>query len=246
MAKMHVKHDIYRGRDPREIPQYAIWEASHLLKIPAATLRTWIKGREYDTRQYGTREFEPIIMLPDANLTLLSFINLVEAHVLDSIRYKHQIPLPKVRDAVSYLRNSLNSKHPLADYAFKRRGVDLVIHEAGEILNVSRKGQLGLKGIIESYLDRIEYDSEQGIAANLYPYLKRHPKELEDEPKLVLIDPRISFGKPVLVGVGVPTAIVADRHDAGETIAELADDYGCEASEIAKAIEYERALPKAA
>jgi hypothetical protein len=28
------QRDIYGGRDPREVPQYAIWEASHLLKIP--------------------------------------------------------------------------------------------------------------------------------------------------------------------------------------------------------------------
>jgi uncharacterized protein (DUF433 family) len=67
-----------------------------------------------------------------------------------------------------------------------------------------------------------------------------------EEPKLVLIDPRISFGKPILVGVGVPTSVVADRFDAGETTAELADDYGCEEAEIQKAIQYERAHPKAA
>jgi uncharacterized protein (DUF433 family) len=243
---MARKYDIYKGRDPREIPQYSVWEAAHWLKIPPATLRSWIKGRDYATRHYGKRAFEPVIMLPDKQLPLLSFINLVEAHVLDSLRYKHSVPLPNVRDAISYLRDSLDSKHPLADYAFKLRGVDLVIEEADEILNVSRKGQLGLKGIIESYLKRIEYDPDEGIAAHLYPYLKRHPKELEDEPKLVLIDPRISFGKPILVGVGVPTAVVADRRAAGEKVGELAKDYGCEASEIEKAIEYERALPKAA
>ena len=62
----------------------------------------------------------------------------------------------------------------------------------------------------------------------------------------MLIDPRISFGKPVLVGVGVPTAVIADRFDAGESVGELAKDYGCEALDIKQAIDYERTLPKAA
>ena len=167
--------------------------------------------------------------------------------MLDAIRYKHNVPLPKVRDAMSYLRDEFQSAHPLAEYAFEeRRGIDLIIREGNNILNISRRGQFAFKEIIEKYLTRIEYDSNKGIAAHLYPYLTRHPKELEDEPKLVLIDPRISFGKPVLVGVGVPTAVIADRNDAGESIGELAKDYGCEASIIKQAIDYERTLPKAA
>src|SRR5688572_29275555 len=217
--------DIYGGHDPREVPQYAVWEAAHLLKIPRTTLQHWVSGRD----QFG-RKSEPLIILPDRQKNLLSFINLVEAHVLDAIRYKHQIPLQNVRNAIAYLRDTFQSPHPLADYAFEeRRGIDLIIREGQNILNISRKGQLAFKEVVEAYLTRIEYDLDKGIAAHLYPYLKRHPKELEDEPKLVLIDPRISFGKPVLVGVGVPTAVIADRHDAGESIGELAKDYGCEA-----------------
>jgi uncharacterized protein (DUF433 family) len=109
---------------------------------------------------------------------------------------------------------------------------------------VSKQGQLAMRDVVVAYLKRIARDPK-GSAVALYPYLKRHP-QVTEEPKLVLIDPRISFGKPILVGVGVPTSVVADRHEAGESIAELARDYGCEESEIDQAIEYERALPKAA
>ena len=236
------QRDIYGGRDPREVPQYAVWEAAHLLKIPRTTLQQWVSGRD----NFG-RKSEPLIILPDQQLKLLSFINLVEAHVLDAIRYKHHVPLANVRNGMAYLRDQFQSAHPLAEYAFEeRRGIDLIIRQGNNILNISRQGQLAFKEVIEAYLTRIEYDSNKGIAAHLYPYLTRHPKELEDEPKLVLIDPRISFGKPVLVGVGVPTAVIADRNDAGESIGELARDYGCEASIIRQAIDYERTLPKAA
>ena len=235
--------DIYQGRDPRTIPTYGMHEAAHLLKIPAITLKSWLSGRNYPT-QRGIKRFQPIIEKPDKTLPLLSFVNLVEAHVLDAIRYKHKIPLKNVRTAVAHLRERYNSEHPLAEYSFQQDGVDLFIEIADQILNVSKQGQIAMREVVSAYLKRITRDP-QGAAIALYPYLERHPRHVE-EIKLVLIDPHISFGKPVLVGVGVPTSVVADRFNAGETAAELADDYGCEEAEIQKAIQYERALPKVA
>jgi uncharacterized protein (DUF433 family) len=171
----------------------------------------------------------------------------MEAHVLDAIRYKDRIPLDNVRYAVKHLRDKYDSEHPLIEFDFQHDAVDLFIELAsqGDIINVSQQGQLAMREVVKAYLKRIARDS-QGSAIALYPYLSRHPQQVKDEPKLVLIDPRISFGKAILVGVGVPTAVIADRNEAGESIDELAQDYGCEASEIAQAIEYERALPKAA
>src|SRR5262245_7211481 len=95
------KFDIYQGRDPRHIPTYSLVEAAHYLQLPLRTLDSWIHGRYYPTTA-GKRRFEPVIVRPDQDLPLLSFINLVEAHVLDAIRYRHRVPLPKVRDAISY------------------------------------------------------------------------------------------------------------------------------------------------
>lgn len=244
MVATHKRIDIYRGRDPREIPTYSFSEASRCLQIPLETLRSWIRGRNYPTNS-GKKKFDPVIQLPDKNLPLLSFRNLIEAHVLDAIRYQHKVPLDNVRRAVKYLRERSGSRHPLADYWFQLKGVDLLIEEGGLLVNVTRQGQLVMKDIIQAYLTRVDRDPT-GAALRLYPYLHRHPKELEHEPKLVLIDPRISFGKPVLVGVGVPTAVVADRHQAGESVIDLAKDYGCEAAEIEKAIQYEHGLQKAA
>jgi uncharacterized protein (DUF433 family) len=244
MSKASKKIDIYRGRDPRDIPTYSFTEASHHLQIPLKTLRSWVRGRDYPTSA-GPKKSEPIILLPDPDLPLLSFTNLVEAHVLDAIRYHHKVPLINIRQAVSYLRERSNSRHPLAEYWFQLKGVDLLIEDGALMVNATKRGQLEMKDIIQAYLKRVDRDPK-GAALRLYPYLNRHPRHFENEPKLVLIDPRISFGKPVLVGVGVPVAVVANRRKAGESVAELAKDYGCEASEIEKAIQYERGLPKAA
>jgi hypothetical protein len=81
------------------LPSYGITEAAHYLRLPTATLRSWLRGRYYPTES-GRKYFKPVIDLPDPELASLSFVNLVEAHVLDAIRREHRIPLPNVRSAL--------------------------------------------------------------------------------------------------------------------------------------------------
>ena len=92
------------------------------------------------------------------------------------------------------------------------------------------------------YLRRIERDPH-GIPIRLYPFT-RDPEA--DEPRAVVIDPRISFGRPVLAGTGIATVIVAERFNAGESMEDLAVDYGRGRSDIEEAIRCELALPRAA
>jgi len=179
--------------------------------------------------------FKPIIDLPDRHVSLLSFINLVEAHVLDAIRRHHEISLQKVRKAAGYLADHLGSRHPLVDQRFETDGVDLFIRRYGELINISQSGQLAMRQIIEAYLRRVEWD-QTGVVARLYPFTR---KRAVDEPKAVVIDPRISFGRPVLVGSGIPTAVIAERYKAGESVDELADDYGRKRLDIEEAIRCE-------
>ena len=226
--------DLYEGHDPRGIPTYGITETARYLKIPLATLRSWVHGRYYPT-EAGKKFFSPVITLPDTHQPLLSFYNLVEAHVLDAIRRNHNIPLFKVRDALSYLENMSHSKHPLADHWFQTNGVDLFIEEYGKLVSVSQQGQLAMRELIQAYLQRIERDPG-GSAARLYPFIR---KDRPEGPRLVVIDPFISFGKPVLAGTGIPTAVIAERYQAGESMDELAKDYGLKRSQIEEAVRYE-------
>ncbi len=223
-----------RQADPRDLPAYGIPEAAHYLRIPRSTLRAWVAGQAYRANN-ATRFFKPVIALPDKHLGLLSFINLVEAHVLDAIRRQHEISLQKVRKAVDYLSQRLGSRHPLVEERFETDGVDLFIRLYGELVNLSQPGQLAMREILEAYLRRIEWD-EAGIVARLYPFTR---KRMPDEPRAIVIDPRISFGRPVLAGSGIATAIIAERYKAGESIDQLANDYDRERLDIEEAIRCE-------
>jgi uncharacterized protein (DUF433 family) len=188
-------------------------------------------GQKDGTKGY----FKPVFSLPDPDRSLLSYFNLVEAFVLSSLRKKHLIKLFKIRTAIDSLQTRFNSVHPLAEHEFQTNGVDLFIEKYGELINLSHVEQLTMREILEAYLTRVEHDPA-GQAAKLYPFIRLTGT---DQPKNVVINPYVSFGKPVIAGTGLPTGVVAERFKAGDSIAEIAADYGRKEEEIDDAIRYE-------
>ena len=231
--------------DPREQPNYRLPEAAHYLRMAESTLRTWIFGQSYPTAS-GRRMSRPLIVLADDDPPRLSFINMVEAHVLSAIRYHHRLQLPAVRRALDYLTREFGSRHPLAEEQFETDGINLFVKRLDMLLNVSSPGQFAMREILQALLKRVERD-ERGLAVRLYPFSRRPAVEgrdgaaavLAESPRSVVIDPRVSFGRPVLAGTGITTLTIAERFDAGESIEELAADYGRSRDEIEEAIRCE-------
>src|SRR4051794_14918257 len=81
--------------DLRELPAYGIAEAAHYLLIPRATLRSWLAGMSY-----RTGFFKPVIEPAARSPLALSFVNLIEAHVLAAIRRKHRVDMADVRRTI--------------------------------------------------------------------------------------------------------------------------------------------------
>src|ERR1051325_8607084 len=111
---MPVKANEY----PREAPAYTVAEAAHYLRMPAGTLLSWVVGRVYPVAGRSKRS-RPLIQLADPGKRYLSFINLVEAHVLAAIRRRHGVKLPKVRTAIDYARRQFRVDHPLINQDFQ-------------------------------------------------------------------------------------------------------------------------------
>jgi uncharacterized protein (DUF433 family) len=224
------------NEDLRQVGAYGIAEAAHYLSLPPATLRSWVRGRGYRTSE-GHRFAEALIQLPDPSDPLLSFINLVEAHVLKAIRRHHGVAMQKVRPALQYLERKLGVRHPLAHQQLLTDGVHLFMEHVGKLVNLSRDGQLAMWSLLEAHLQRIEHD-EHGFALRLYPFSRGESLAV---PRLVVVDPRVSFGRPVIEGTAVRTEVVAHRLKSGESVADLAKDYGVEVGAIEEAIRYELA-----
>lgn len=221
-----MKNIMIAVKDPREIPTYAASDVARFFNLPVSTARAWM---------FGQSNFTPLISLPDPELRLISFYNLVELHVISFTRRKRNLSLTKIRRAIDYMKNRFGHENPFAHASFKTDGVDLFVEVSGKLLNISRGGQLAMKSILERYLERIEHDSA-GMPKRLYLFTRT---TIEDSPKTVMIDPHISFGRPVLSGTGITTAILSERFYAGESLEDLAFDYGCDARLIEEAIRCE-------
>lgn len=221
-------------RDLRETPAYAIGEAAGYLRLPLSTLRAWMLGQRYQVG--GTPKFfKPVIEIADRKGRLLSFINLVEAFVLAGIRRKHEIPLPKVRNAVDYLRRTFNTPRPLAEERFQTDGVDLFVDKVGALIGATQEGQLQMREIIRDRLKYVHRDPK-GVLEKIVLFPARSRSAKGD----VVIDSRLSFGRPVLDGLGVRTAILYERFMAGEDVPDLARDYDAPPEAIENAIRCER------
>lgn len=214
-----------RETDRREIPAYGIIEVADYLRIPRKTVEYW-----------ATAGHPPLIHVPIISPPRFSFMNLLECHILSAMRWKG-VKVEKVRRALEYIQDKWPSQHPLLDQRFQTDGLDLFVSKLPEeIINVSRLGQLGLKGVLETFLQRIELDLS-GIAAKFYPFVE---EKKPGEPKIIEINPSVAFGRPVIAGTGITADIIAGRFAARESVAALAEEYGRPPGEIEEAIRWAR------
>jgi uncharacterized protein (DUF433 family) len=204
------------------------------VRVPVSTLTAWVAGRAYEAGGVAPRA-QPLVRVPRAAPTLLTFSNLVESCGVAAIRRKHGVSLQKTRKAIAYVSQGLGVARPLIDESFQTNGIDLFVERYGRLLNVSREGQGAMRDALAQSLERIQWD-ESGLADRLFPL----PRTTDGaQPKPIVIDPRRGFDRPVIAGTGVPTAVIASRYRAGEPMLDLAGDYGLALDLVEDAVRYE-------
>lgn len=215
-----------------EEPAYGVSEAAVYLKVPYNTLRYWLTG---------FHRMPAVVVPAQADPLRLSFVNLLECHALAGMRKLYDLKLPRVRSAVRQVSEKLGKSHPLVTEVFFTDRKDLFVEKLGEIINVSRpQQQLGFD-FYRMFLERVETDPKGTM--KFFPFVGA-PNA--NEPKTIEINPFVGFGKPVIRGTGISTAIIAARFNARESVMELAEEYGCAPEQIEEAIRWERPIPLAA
>ena len=205
--------------DIRDAPAYTVLAAARCLAMSQSTLRYWVHGR----RSLGGGN-------------LISFNNLVEAHVLRALRTRDGIRIAAVRNAIDYAEEYLGIERLLLSSEFRTSGQDIFFDRLSELTPLSRSGQLTMRQMVQMHLRRVDRDDD-ALPCRLYPLRPAW----SEEKKPIVIDPRVSFGRPTVAGSGVSTAALVDRYDAGESFEALAHDYRLEIGQIEDAVFYERA-----
>lgn len=228
---------MYGGKDPRTLPMYSFPDAARATGIPPSTLRSWVAGQRYRTRDRWTR-FHPVIERPDENDSRLSFLNLIEAHVLRALRQTHGVPLEQVRQAVTMAEEDLGIERLLVDPRLKTSAGTLFLDFYTGLLELTPSRQFAIRVTLERYLERVEYD-ETGLPSLFFPF--EHLPEPTTE-RAISISPFISFGKAVVQRRGISTRSIANRLDAGEAKEFVLEDYELTEAELEEAVLFESAV----
>lgn len=209
--------------DLRNKPLYPMAEAARIVRAGAPTVRTWF---------------------PPLQRQSLSFIQLVEAYIIQTLRVKHHVKMREINKARLWLRQKTGYIYPLAarNLGLETDGVDLYCDLSGLLESANRRGQFAIREVLVKYLTRIEYDAA-GLALRFFPFTHGYSME---SPKLVVVDPRFNFGRPCITSHSISTLMISRRHAAGESREALADDYRCAIAEIDEAINHETREGRAA
>jgi uncharacterized protein (DUF433 family) len=142
--------------------------------------------------------------------------------------------MPVIREALNAIREAYpaDRAHPLNSGDFLRHGKVLFLKKLEETVNLSRprQGQLVLGGdLLDPVLERIVRDDDGPF--RLFP-MKNNPGAR------VMADLFIASGQPVVSNTGILAEFIHERHKYGETVEEIAEDYGIDERAVADAIRY--------
>ncbi len=219
-------------------PLYTVSEAASYVAVPRSTFASWVHGYVRRSDDGRTVVGDPVLssVEVDAGHLSVSFAGLVEGMVLAAIR-KSGVPMQRIRPALLALQAEFGIEHALASRRLYSDGAELLYdfatNEAGGPswnvgqLVVLRTGQCVFTEVVAEYLNRIEY-AKDGYARLV------HLPEYRD--RQVVADPTRSFGQPIFVHGAARVADVLGRFQAGESLQEVADDYGVPLPDLEDAV----------
>ncbi len=219
----------WTGFDRYNRPRYSVTETASYLGVSASTLRTWVDGRQFDTSSGRAGFSEPLIQRPNESSGDVSFVNVVEAHILQVIKVDHEVPPAEVRNTLDYLCEELQSEHPLIEYEFTTHGKALFVKQLDKLLSGADWGQWELLPMLEDKLRDVEW--RDGRLYRLFPKSSK-------TNRLIVMNPALSSGRPVVQGSGVLASMISRRHNRGESIETLARDYRIDPKAVTAAIDF--------
>jgi uncharacterized protein (DUF433 family) len=217
-------------------PVYPLAMAARIVGCNPSTLNAWVNGRSFPSGGQKRRS-PPVLAQGRARGAPLTFLDLVEIHVLHLIRKGYGIPIKNFRTAIEYLRSMGHEDHFLAHEGFVYDKKHLYLKGGDKhLVSLSERGQHINTTVISEGLKRLMY-GEDGFAGQFFP-----TTEGSHDSKNIVIAPAIGYGMPAVASIGVSTEVIADRFQAGEHMADLAADYGATIPEIEDALRFNGTL----
>lgn len=212
---------------------YRLSDVSRYARIPPSTVRTWFKHRS-DGRGRGP-VFESDHEHSRGEFTV-SFLNLIEAYVADYFR-KAGVSSATIRKTQTILQDELETRHPFAHADLKTDGKRIM-------LNIAER----VSGQLVEVISRQRWFPEWRNRLLGIDYGKfRRVAEKWTIFRGVEIDPKVSFGSPIVKNTAISTWIINNQYEANDHDAEVVSKlYGIRRSDVMNAVAFEASLDRSA
>lgn len=216
---------------------YTVPEVARLVEAPQALVRTWIDGRR--NRQ------TPVIdnqLGRFGNTTAISFTNLMELRFV-ALFAAAGVKLPVIRAILDEVREAIHHPHPFATKTvFKTDGKKIVAEIARNngvdvIYDLKTRNYEFPVVVLKSLKEGVIYDPK-GDALAWYPRPKTAPH--------VVVNPVLSFGRPVLRDSRIPTETLAQAVKAEKSAVAVAELYDVPEKQVREAVKFQENLKAAA
>jgi uncharacterized protein (DUF433 family) len=212
---------------------YTVQMAARVLAAKPEKVRSWVEGYRHSGADAILKKDVPRV----GGKTVLTFLELIETAFVRHFRaigYSAQT----IRKVAEKLRQRHCIDHPFAmEKRFKADGREIfeeVVTDKGEKRLVSLNDSFMIVPAIEPTLfDQVFYVGD--IAREFIP-LVNHPR--------VVMNPTISFGRPALKDLGIPTERLYDAYRAEGGEVEAADEFGITTADILEAVRFETELER--
>ncbi len=190
-----------------EVPRYSPTEASRIVGLSVGRVRRWLQGYEFPHGDEVIR-MQPVVAR-DSTSKHASFLDLIDLLFVKKF-IEVGFSLQKIRAALAEAYEVVGGHH-FAQRSFMTDGRNIYLwvkeHQSHNLLELFSGGQLVLQEFITKLAAQIDFDEETGFAERWYP---------EGKDGRIVLDPRIAFGAPTIVGTGIRTANVFDFYYAEE------------------------------
>lgn len=213
---------------------YTITDVANLTGIPAINISRWVKGYSY--RRGKAKRHQRPVWTPElprqADYIPLSFNDLLEIRFIHAFR-KRGVPLPKIRAAIRKLRRLIGARYPFSRQMIFTDGKELftkVLDRTGKpiLFELTTDLYAFYEIILPSLKTGIDF--ENGEAARWFPDRKTY--------KDIVVDPRVAFGRPTIVGTRMDIKILADAYEAEQSYERVANWYEVETDAVKQAVSF--------
>jgi len=216
---------------------YTVPDAARLTGVSSWRIRRWLKGYKFKVK-HGRHRSAPVWqgqLEPIDQSIALGFLDLVELRCVDAF-LQAGVDWKTLRRAHDHAQAALKISHPFCASQFKISGREIIL----ELPQDGDEPQLWEIASNQRVFDRItrpfmrDLVFSQGVLPSQWWPMGTN--------RLVVLDPRRSFGQPIVSHSGVPTVILDRSVKGAGSIREVAAWFEVERTEVKDAVEFEQKL----